>query len=662
MRVRTFSGLLGLALCCVLGVALVGCGGDDKPKQLPHTGSGGGGGTGGGASGGTGGGTGGVPGAPTVKVTSPSAASDPSADTVVVGAQLTVLCTALASTLASATPVDAASVKIAVLDAEAEVVDEFPGAATQNENEYSASFVLTTIPTGPLSARCTAADTSTPPKVGSDTVTTFVDHGPAITVQTPAADSSYPQTGAVPFVFTVQPVPLAATDPASEVASVGLTVNGVQLTPTPDPSVTNGYKHAVNFNDTTLFPQPPSGKVPVVITATNGRAPVAAQSATSYTFTLDGTGPVITIKNPKNQDIIGGQVTLEFSVVDAQAGVDSKTVAVELNQAKHLYTPTVQWSKTGDDYKFTFDSANVTGSKVQLTVNVSASDLAGNPSTGASLVLYLDNQPPIVDLNPANVRVRKLSGTTQLCSESFDPLGTRAADDLESITPFKHFRALVWDQTNFVTGQTVVYYAATDPASVYLYLQPDGPTVPLLVNNDADPECDAINTVGDTLPFLQLKSITPAGTAWYKNTDGSVAPVVPPTPPTPSCQLGNEPEPPFLCSTQSDLRMVIRHNMTSVEPVVYGIGQMTGLECTGTGWEIASQLANATQKEGWFCLAASARDKVGNIGISPPIRVCYDDPGTSFVPACANSSVAAPSCTDGCTPPAGFPPTILALP
>jgi hypothetical protein len=673
--------LLGLASIGVTSYVLVSCGGEDRAGNLPQSsggagsggaeagtgatggkgGSGGGGGTAG--IGGTGGGDGGVnvPGAPTVKVISPDAATDPTNDKVIVGAQLEARCTAEKSTLAGALPVDPTTVKIAVLNASQAVVDEFPGTPTTNLNEYKASFVLSTVPTGKVSFRCMAGDTSTPPKTGADTLATFVDHGPNIAVTTPADGSAYPLTGVVPFVFKVSPALLATTDPESAVDTVKLTVNGVNITPTPDVSVPGGYKNAIDFNDKTLFPQVPSGSIPVVIEGTNKRTPTAAKALKSYNFTLDGQGPIITIKSPKNQDIIGGKVPLAFSVVDTGSGVDQKTINVELNQVQNLYAATTQWSNTADDYTFTFDSANVAGSKVQVTVNVTAIDKAGNKSSGASVLLYLDNQPPVVDLDPGNVRLSK-KGPPDLCSESFDPLGTYAASDQGKVTPFKHFRAMVWEQTNSVSGQTVFYYAKTEPTSVYLYLQPDGPTVPLLINNDADPECDALNTVvgGKAIPNLQLNPVSPAGSAFYPNTGASTAPALP----SGYCVLGVEPQPPAtLCTNNaSDMNVVVGHTMAGVEPVVYGIGQMTGLECTGTGWELSSQLAQATQKEGWFCLAAVAKDKVGNTGISRPLRVCYDDPGTSYQPPCWTSSTTPPSCTDGCTPPAGRAPFVYPKP
>jgi hypothetical protein len=645
-----------LAIRCSLCTVLLACGGGSKdPPQIVDTsttspaasssiatgsGAGGSSGVGGaGGSSGAGGSTSSESGAPIVRV-------------------------AISSNDRGAKAVDAASVKIAVLDSSGKVASELPGTPTNNTNEYKASFVVTTVPNGVISFRCTAWDTSMPAKTASTTISTLIDHGPAIAVATPAPNAAYPLTGAVPFAFTVKPSPLAANDPAAIVASVSLNLNGVDIPVTPEPSDPTSYKLAVNFNDTKVFPQPPTGSLPVEIKAKNSRKPVAAERVDSYHFTVDGAGPVVTLKKPKDQEIIGGKVTMEFSIADALTGVDPTTVSVELNQSTKLFSATdSNWTHNKDDYTYTFDSANVAGSRVQVTVNITASDLAGNKAAGESVILYVDNFPPIVDLNPSNVRETRTGGGGLQCSASFDPLG-RAANDGDRVQPFTLFRALVWDKTNSIAGQKVFYNATTDPTSVYLYLQPDGPTVPLLVNNDADPECDALNISpgGKTLPNLHLNPVTPAGAAFYDQlASTSAAPAIP-GPTNPACTLGTESSRPAALCTQnaSDLTVVIRHDSVGVEPVVYGIGNRTGLECTGTGWELSSQLADATQKEGWFCLAAVASDKVGNAAISAPLRVCYDDLSTPFVPKCAQQSDTPPTCTDGCTPPAHFPPAILA--
>jgi len=101
---------------------------------------------------------------------------------------------------------------------------------------------------------------------------------------------------------------------------------------------------------------------------------------------------------------------------------------------------------------------------------------------------------------------------------------------------------------------------------------------------------------------------------------------------------------------------VISWDIDHQVPVVFGVEPLSGLSCTGYGWEI-----NAIVSEGWLCAAATAKDKNGNVGISVPIRLCYDD-GKDPAPDCANSSLPAPSCIeDGCILPPRLGPVILDL-
>jgi hypothetical protein len=59
--------------------------------------------------------------------------------------------------------------------------------------------------------------------------------------------------------------------------------------------------------------------------------------------------------------------------------------------------------------------------------------------------------------------------------------------------------------------------------------------------------------------------------------------------------------------------------------------------------------------DGWICLAARVADKLGNVGLSRPLRICYDDDQVEGVPACATGAPP-PSCTTNCTAPAAMPP------
>jgi hypothetical protein len=95
------------------------------------------------------------------------------------------------------------------------------------------------------------------------------------------------------------------------------------------------------------------------------------------------------------------------------------------------------------------------------------------------------------------------------------------------------------------------------------------------------------------------------------------------------------------------MRFVMGHTIEGKPAVVYALDPIPGsIACTGQTWEIG-----AHADEGWVCLAGRALDNAGNIGISRPLRLCYDNPDTTFVPDCGDP----PDCTDGCTLPPAFP-------
>jgi hypothetical protein len=98
------------------------------------------------------------------------------------------------------------------------------------------------------------------------------------------------------------------------------------------------------------------------------------------------------------------------------------------------------------------------------------------------------------------------------------------------------------------------------------------------------------------------------------------------------------------------MKRVIDHEMGGTNPVIFAGGQLQGDECTGNHWEILGTAG----KQGWVCLAARAQDKLGNVGVSAPLRVCLvtTDPGI-----CTREPM--PRCTDGCSPPPQFGSTII---
>jgi len=607
--------------------------------------------------------------APVVTITSPVEVTDPTKGPIVLD-QVHVVCKARASDESNAT-FAASSVSIEVFDADGKSAQKLMGTRDNNDaNAFFADFALTRtqVPNGAISFKCTANDLSTPPNVGSDLVSTYIDHGPLITAVSPALPTAQlvldyrALNTAVPFRFTVIPDPLAPKDAQAAVDKVTLTVNNesIDLSGAESTTTKGTYRIDLQLDDPEKFKVTPNGAVSVNITATNKRTPLPpdhpepVKAQLAYNFGVDGAGPQITIVSPSPliPTVVGVAVKLQFSVKDIESGVDPSTVNVALNgaPAKFFDAGNSSWSRTGDNYVYNIPDTNaVAGSKIQLSVIVQASDNSKNKALAATAQYWLDTSAPIVDLDPPNVQEVKLntSGGGNYCSDPFDALGSASPSEGDILLTANIFRALVWDLTNFTENQKVLHYAGVDPMSVRLYAQDDA-TQPLLIDTDSDGVCDALATEGTQgvvhapVP-IELHPLDASGDAVYSTTSPEIEGVC-------SAVASNGSLIQSLCEQHvSDMTRVIDHALSETkEAVVYTVTSTSNLECTGKAVDITGAVAN-----GWVCLAAEARDKVGNHGISAPIRVCLnakDHPE----PACKNSSVAKPSCVANCTPPAHF--------
>jgi hypothetical protein len=684
----TRSGLVcGFAL-------LVACGSDKRGGFVTPDGNGGSSATGnrGGSGGRTGtagrggagtSGTGGSGGtgdttsvlAPVIEITAPVAATDPNVGPVLVDDEVTVLCTVKDSSESDAKPVDPSSIKIEILDADGKSLKSSAGATTANKFEYSATFVLTAVPSGNVSFGCSASDTATPKHAATATLTTLVDRGPEITIGEPADKSPHNLLGAMKVEFTAAALPIADGDKQADVSGVTLLVAGVEI---PTVEKDDGtYQASVDFTDKKLFNSPPSGAAPIVITASNSRKkPGKAKRTLSYGITVDGVGPTIALVAPGVGAVVGRASVLTFNVNDGGSGVDRETVAVKLNEETKFFSATDnQWTWDANGaFSFKIGAALADNSvDTQVTVNVLAKDGAGNASTGNSRIYNLDNQPPIVDLDPPKVWEER-SGTepnTVQCSDLFDPLGAfdstlplearnGSPNDKATVVNFGRFRSLVWDRTNEKLGQGETFLALTDPDSVRIYVQANTDS-PLLADDDKDGVCDEIWTgsapyqhkpTDKPLPFLKLFPLAPTGAPVWGGID---------VPNFSYCKSGTSNPFAPLCGSPgvSDMSVVIRHPVSRVpfEPVIYAVepdASPSSIICTGKKWDVASAISmtEGASKLGWVCMAARAVDTVGNHGISPPLRICLDD--GSNPERCKD--IPPPSCTDSCTPPPHFSP------
>ncbi len=582
-------------------------------------------------------------GGPNVEIIEPTSASDANEDTVLTEAPVKVRCRVSAGLQPDATEVDVSSVMIALMAGD-EVIEEKLPTDVQND-VFEVSFSHSELSSGPLAFRCTANDTSEPPRTSTDRVETFFDFGPEIEVISPLSDTSYPLAGTVEVEFRVVPQPLSAQDTESDVAAVRLTVAGVDVEAEEVASEDGLYRVFVDFSDGEVFPDTPVGSTPIVIAATNSRTPEAATRIVNYRIIIDGQGPIIEINEPEDGSIEGGEVILKFTISDEHSGVDNDTVVVELNDEPHPYDPLGQWHVEEDAFTFRFDTRNVQGSIVQITINIDADDAVGNSALSASMVIFLDNQPPLVDLDPPMVREEKESGEDIYCSWAFDPVG-EAVNNYDTIPNMALFRSVVWDITNSVPGQRIYHFSTVDRDKVHLYVQDDTDTA-LLIDTDGDSFCDDLDVSG--LPDLKMDAIAPTGEPFWGGPDGdnfSSPPVVT------HCDYEDGAEPDNLCTEEvSDMTRVIAHWLAGgTEPAIYGVNITSDLSCTGAGWEIGAFI-----EEGPACLAVRAYDHAGNIGISRPLVVCLDDPYTA-TDEC-DVDLTEIDCSDGCTPPVSIAET-----
>jgi hypothetical protein len=675
-------GQTGLALL-VAAFAVEACGGDSKKKPAVIVGSGSGGshqpvggsagdsGEGGmgataaeggmGASTATGGTAGsGVsdPGAPVVEITSPVAVKKPNDEGVIVDGEIDVVCKVSPASKSSAT-ID--TVTIEMQDAANEVIESYPATST-GTNEYTAHFITRKVTdNGRISFVCYGSDTDT--RASTDRIDSFIDHGPKITALAPVPP---PDEMTVPFAtavgtplevrFKVEEAPIADGDDGAQIGDVSLTVAGEAFDLMEDGGE---YSATVHLNDPTKFANVLDGLQRIVIDAANKRQPAPASSEVAYNFLVDGEGPVIKIETPVEGDVLHGNVLLTFTVEDAGAGVDPSSVVVTLDKKEYPFDDAdVAWQYDGGtEFTFSFDTTQIKTSVAQVTINLDASDLVGNVAEDVVLKFSLDNVPPFVELDPLPVRETDLASGT--CSLAFDPVGSKAAKDLDHIFDFKIFRTFVWDETNHATGDHNGDASETDEGSVLLFVQPK-PEQGLLIDTTKDGVCDAIQDkdteTGDDLIPISLVPIPPMGTSWFGlpgNEDAKLAAL---NPMPDGCMYGTSDTAPMpLCTPPlSDLTRVIHWDIQGTKPAIFGVPDLTPDRCTGYGWEIGAVVKEIT--EGWICVAAQASDNNGNVGISPPLRLCYDngeDPP-------ADCSGPPPSCrVNDCTLKPRFGPAVL---
>ncbi len=386
----------------VLGVALglalvVACSGGDRPQTIGQdqmstgggagessSSSGGDGGSGGnapsggvggsggsGASGGTSGSGGQTTGsgggsnpaaAPKVELLVPVDESDPDE---VYSTSMDVSCRVEQSDEPGAAPPDPSSVTLDLLDSEGMVIDTRVGEKGDTNDVYEATFPVQNIDAGIVTVRCSAADSSKRPETAHDQADTFVDHGPSIAIVSPKPDAAKSAIGAVAFEYEVTADELVKGDDGAAVEDVTLTVKGVPFEISEVDGEPGVYQASVDFQDTGIFPEVPTGKISVAVNATNERG---VTRNTQYQFVLDGVGPELAIVSPVDREVVGGTVSLKMNIVDEESGVDLDTLVVTLNTTDFPYKPdTGVWSVDANVVTFEFDTLDSSSSKFHRT-------------------------------------------------------------------------------------------------------------------------------------------------------------------------------------------------------------------------------------------------------------------------------------------------------
>jgi hypothetical protein len=465
----------------------------------------------------------------------------------------------------------------------------------------------------------------------------------------PAGDAKVALKNPLPITFTAEPQPLTKDDTQAGVASVGLKINGVDIATAPVMGSPNTYAATADFN---TFITKPSGTTTLSLTATNARTPAPVQSNINPTVFVDDAGPIINITTPTQNQLVGGIVTMTFTVTDAGSGVDANSVQVSVyDQVHKLGEPAGAWNQQGDTYTYKFDARLIADTVAQINVSVSAQDTVQNIGSSKSIPIYIDTVKPQVDIDPSAIRVN----TNGQCTGAFDPVGPVAISDLAAnLTRAEFIRVMVWDRTNQVpNSKAILHFAGTDPTSVWVYVHNPSDSSYLLVNKlDPGGTC---NEIGDTSQPRSMTALTPGGVPWNTGDAAST-----PVPGNVCVAAPDGGQPSHLCTNNaSDMWQVIGHYEGDLtEPAIYAYAVTAGTkECTGS----ALDFGDAIDANGWVCFAAQAIDKVGNVGVSPPVRLCVDkDPTDKVTPPCADPMAVPPTCTDGCTPPVRGGGTIVA--
>jgi len=568
----------------------------------------------------------------TVLDPTPATTADLSTDAIVSGSRFTVRCEVLRNANGSA--VDTGSVKVTAISGGVSI--EAAAAPTSVPNEYQGDIVVSGFSNGEMSVRCTASDLAS--RTNSAEIDTFLDQGPSVSVLAPLPATSYATQVGVSVQVTAAPV--ATTDPGSVVdfGNVVVQLGGQDITSLLTHDGSGNFAGTVQFADP-LFDPTLDGQQTLVVRAPNVRSTTAVLRETATVFTADALGPTIAVTTPTPGQLVSGIVTFTATITDS-AGVNPSSVIGTIAGVNDFPLS----NTVGDEYEGTFDTRQLGVGMIFPTVVVRAQDAVGNQSSNG-FVLALDNQAPLSSLDPPRLRERQeseLNGNYE-CGELFDPLGREAADDGEVVPQLFRLNVRAEDRGNSALANpgTLVPHADINPAQMKLFILDDSSRA-LIVDTDGDGVCDSINplltptsvpTASDEAAVINMSILAERG--------GSIFRQIPPTQPDfdrPAFYPGYaeqfacaEPETPphdepvvtnAVCGLQSSAIRIIELE-TSSKSAIWGIPPIDDIQCFGNAFDaLATNIS-----DGWACLAVQVEDNLGNLGISPPLRLCIDHDG-----------------------------------
>lgn len=510
------------------------------------------------------------------------------------------------------------------------------------DGEYRGKLNVQTLLSGEYVLRAMGATPSG--ARGEAEVNIRLDAGPVITVLSPQAGAHYKGTMTVEVI--VDSAPHTPTMLPLEVVIGGIPVAVAQV------GTSDTFRGAIDFRK----PIPPLvGEQLLSVAAKNANG---TRSETRTIFVVDEAGPVITNTVPVPGDVVGGVIHIAAKIVD-DAGVLPSSISVLIGNVNDPKFKLPLMDEGGGVYGTLFDTAKLTGCRlppdtglciVFPTLSFRAADLLGNESV-VSYEIAVDNEPPLLDLDPPAIRDSKIDKGALRCSWTFDPLSNNSMNgdmprDGCAVSQVFDLRARVQDTSNVAGGLKIGPISGLNPDTIAVYVL-DDTTQPLAVDGDGDGVCDSINPrlVPTTTPPTQnnqvlkvrLSPVTRKGDADF-TPDPSLIPTLAHPP---FCYPGADTDPPEAPCDGNQPTIVITY--ADGESAIWSVDPIDQRFCEGGQFDTYANKIS----EGWACIAVAGSDNNGNAGVSAPLRVfiSYTLPYFPFCPAPPASAGPPPDCT-----------------